>query len=177
MHKRQAIREAVKALLLGHTNAGNAVYVTRKAPVGAPSPAIAIYTLGESAADEDTAPRILKRSLDLMIEVFAAGETADNQLDDLSVQIEAAMHQDETLGGIVDDCVLSDTEAEFFLEGAKLVGLLRMVYQVTYRQQAFVVELTDPNISDFTDGNVTTDVNSTSDADEDTDHDQFTMET
>lgn len=150
MHQRRAIREAAKAALLGAvtvddvttyaTAAEDRVYETRQIPHRKLKlPAIAVYTLQESvdADSGQTAPRWLKRNMQLLIEaIVTPGSNVDDTLDNISLQIERAMHADETLGGTCMKSLLSSTELDFFEEGEKEIGLAKITYDVTYETQA-----------------------------------------
>lgn len=103
-------------------------------------PAISVYTDSETVdvdASRNTAPRELVRSMDLAIEAMVkATSSVDDALDDLSAQIEKAMHADETFGDTCADSILSSVEMAISVEGREPVGLLRMVYAVTYYTHA-----------------------------------------
>jgi hypothetical protein len=140
-HPRQDIREAAKAqLVAANTAAADRVTETRVVPHKRPKlPAIAVYMLAETVdpASWATAPRELKRFADLAIEGAAQqAEDVDDALDALALQIEAAIHKDETLGGKCSDCVLASTEVDVLEEGQQLIGVVRLNYRVTYYTDA-----------------------------------------
>lgn len=148
-HQRQTIREAVKAQLLGPasgedppvyvTSAGARVYETRMIPWREIElPAIAIYTLDETVDPDSksTSPRRIYRTMQLEIVAAArASNNVDDDLDTLAMQIEAAMNYDETLGGSCGDSILSATEMAIESVGNKPIGMVRMVYSVSYEYQ------------------------------------------
>jgi hypothetical protein len=135
-HSRTIIRHAVATLLRNASTAvGERVYTTRVDPYRRPElPALAVYTLDEaSEVVEGSAPRELKRTLQLAVEAeVAMSRNVDDVLDDLALQIELALHQDETWGGVAEDSHLDSTEIQVLGEQDKQVGVVRMVYQVTY---------------------------------------------
>jgi hypothetical protein len=137
-HPRQLIREAVCAqLVAADTAAESRVFETRIIPIRQPElPAIAVYTLEESVEESGSAPRELKRVLQLMVEGAATGADIDDTLDDLALEIERAMHSDETFGGTASDALMASTDVEILEQGQKLIGVVRIVYQVTYYTHA-----------------------------------------
>lgn len=156
MHQRQAIREAVKAQLLNRTAAGARVFESRTVPFQRLElPAIAVYTLSESVEIEGTAPRELKRTMELAIEAHVSvrpDTTVDDALDALAEEIERAMHADQTLGGTAGDAVLSSTDVGISAEGNRPTGVVGLTYSVTYRTyapEASDVSLDDLNTADI----------------------------
>jgi hypothetical protein len=140
-HPRQLIREACKAqLIAAATAAADRVTETRVVPHKRPKlPAIAVYMLAETVDPTSwgTAPRELKRFADLAIEAAAeAAADVDDALDNLALQIEAAIHKDETLGGKASDCVLASSEIDVLEEGQQLIGVVRLNFRVTYYTDA-----------------------------------------
>lgn len=138
-HPRQEIRHAVAAQLTGKTAAGGRVFRTRKVPYqGVELPALAVYTLEESVEDDgDSAPRELQRSIQLAVEGVVEGtEDVDDALDALALEVETALHADDTFGGKASDSMLSSTELDVFEDGERTVGLVRLVYAVTYYSTA-----------------------------------------
>jgi hypothetical protein len=135
-HLRQTIRETVKALLVAaSTGAATRVFETRVVPWRTVElPAISVYTLDETSAHNNTAPRELTRELTLEIVAAVRATTdVDDQLDDLALQIERAMHRDWTLGNVVADSVLASTEIGVESSGDKPIGMVRLNYTITYR--------------------------------------------
>lgn len=155
-HQRQLIREAAKAALLGKTAAGDRVYETRLIPYRRLElPALAVYALEEEVDSESarTAPRELARDLDLAIEgVVLPGENVDDALDALALQVETAIHADETLGGTASDAILTGTEIDILIDGEEEMGVVRLIYRTryyTYAPDAADVELDDFQTADI----------------------------
>jgi hypothetical protein len=160
-HKRQQIRTAAKTALIGATgispsityatDAGTRVYATRVIPFRRiESPALAVYTNSETVADNQTAPRELERTVNLVVEIMyrqdGQADNVDDALDALCLQIEKAMHADPTLGGIASDCVLRECEPEFFEEGDAVIGSMKLTYSTryyTYAPEAADLEFDD----------------------------------
>ncbi len=170
-HQRQTIREAIKTALVGTgpsyaTSAGVRVYETRALPIRRLElPAIAVYTTDETSSDNDTAPRRLTRTVDLLIEASVqAGSNVDDSMDAICVQIERAMHADETFGAVCMDSTLVNTKTEVFEEGQQLFGVATLTYSVTYETSA-------PDADDVTElddlSTVTVEYNLSGDQDED----------
>lgn len=150
MHPRQAIREAVRARLISAaTSAGARVYETRMTPFREVElPAIAVYTMDETADDRGSSPRELTRKLTLeIVAAVRAADNVDDALDSISLEIERAMHSDETLGGTASDSVLTSTDIGIEIEGNKPIGMVRINYAVTYYSHA--PESADTALGDF----------------------------
>lgn len=166
MHQRQIIREAVKNALLNQTDAQARVYESRMAPhkkLGLP--AIVVYTLSESVADNSktTAPRILERRLQLAIEVAVkATDNLDDVLDGLAEQIERAMHRDPTFANKASDVILASTEMELFEEQSERIGAMKLVYDVTYFTNA--PDAADVTLDAFVTGDIKHNLNNAQEA-------------
>lgn len=135
-HARTLIRRAVKAQLVDQTRAETRVHTSQVFSWRVRDlPGVAVYTLSETVDPEShqTAPRELRRELRLAIEgAVVAGADVDDALDSLAREIERAMHGDERLGGTAAEAVLQGTEIMLFEDGEQLVGVVRLVYGVTY---------------------------------------------
>jgi len=133
-HQRQRIREAVATRLVCKTTAGARVFETRVIPFRRLElPALAVYALSESSEDQQSAPRELKRTLSLIIEAAVkSGDNVDDAMDMIALEVERAMHADETFGGLASDSVLASTDLEVFEEADQFVGLVKLQYEVTY---------------------------------------------
>ncbi len=140
-HYRKAIRNAVVAQLKGvdpawRTAAQGRIYGNRMEPMGAAEtlPIIIVYCVRERVdATWIEAPRRLKRILALAIEAAVdVDETLDDTLDALAKEIEVAMHRDDTLGGLVADTILTDTEMDLFGDAKRMCGAVRLTYECTY---------------------------------------------
>lgn len=138
-HQRKLIREAVVAALkAAATGAGDRVYETRRLPHRRVElPAIGVYSLEEDSETKQTAPRILSRTLDLVIEA-AVQDTgnADDALDAIAEEIENAMHPDPMFGGVCGDSFLSATTMAISEIGNLEIGVVRLIYTVSYRTDA-----------------------------------------
>jgi hypothetical protein len=145
MHQRIVIRSAIKELLIaGNTVAGSRVFSGRLNPVTpAQTPAILVYATKESLDRDDitkagrrlrTAEIVIKG----IVKADADGEaTFDDLLDNLAEQIETIMDANELLDageGKTAETVWFDS-SEFFLsgEGEKLLGVVNLIYSISYR--------------------------------------------
>lgn len=149
-HQRTLIRNAVKALLLNHTDAGTRVHTTQLIPwQRSELPAASIYTLEESSDNQQTGPRSYKRELQLVVEIgIEAVETGmDDALDNLADQVERAMAVDYTLGNLAEDCTLVQSEMEITVLGKRELGFMRLGYVVTYYTD--MVDLAPATLDDF----------------------------
>lgn len=142
-HARETVRDAFVTALTGLTTTGARVYPSRVYPSGdIHLPGLSIYTQEESL-DEDTEVMGTKqfRNLEVVVEArvkLASG--ADDQLDDIAAEVEAALFADETLGVGVKDLDYGGTTIE--LEGedtSKVVGVATMTFVAFYR-----IDVTDP---------------------------------
>lgn len=136
-HVRQQIRTAVLALLKNNTTAGAYVRLVDAVPTEQDDlPAIIIYTKEEEAGLDDATmgqARSQQRSLQVIIEIQAKGESVQNKLDHIAAEVEPLMSADRTIGGLAKDSWLADTAADFDGEGANFIATLALLYQVDYR--------------------------------------------
>lgn len=138
--KRKNIRKAIMKILNGRTAARDNVTANRGTVNWQENlPAINVYMRGENAAEEDEyakVPRLLKRVIDLEIEIIDEGrdgEELSDKLDDLCEEVEVALSRDDSLLNTCDDIVLmriSDMEAVG--DGEKPTMSVRLFYEVRY---------------------------------------------
>lgn len=137
LHHRTIVRRAVRDLLKGKTSAGQKVDTTRiDTWRDNELPAISVYTTVEDVDDAstETAPRELKRQVDVeIVGAVGASDRMDDAMDALALEIETVMHADPFLGDVASDSILTGTEANVHNEGKRLIGLVVLTYQVTYR--------------------------------------------
>jgi hypothetical protein len=138
-HQRKLIRDNRVAALKNATAAGMRVFPTRLDPLKPTElPAISVYTLSEETdeASADTAPREIKRTLELEVRLWVAhsdGVHLDDAVDALAEQVEAVMDADRYFGGTVSDSYLKKVEMEVDEDTDPLIGVARMFYAATYR--------------------------------------------
>lgn len=161
-HHRQIIRQAVLGQLLQKTSAEDRVFKTRAVPWRQQQlPAISIYAGDEEVdpASRNTAPRELKRTVELTIEAvisLAADGDLDDALDAIALEIERAVHADPTFGGAASDSLLVRTTMGTMVDGNRPMAAVQVVYGVTYYTQAPDAE--DVPLDDFRTAHVTHDL-------------------
>lgn len=134
-HARLKIRDRVVSILEAAAVA-SVVSPSRVYPLAADTiSAVLVYTNTEVIADTTlTAPRRLSRELVLVIECVARDSARlDDRLDVLCADVENAIGADNTLGGLVKDCLLSDTTITHSFQGDAPIGSARMQFRVQYR--------------------------------------------
>lgn len=100
-------------------------------------PLIGIYMRSESAVINTVAPRRLKRTVPMVIEiVVGANENFDDDIDYLCSAVEKVIHSDDTLNGSADDCVMTGTEVDVSMDGEIPFGAARMTFDATYYTDA-----------------------------------------
>lgn len=163
IHQRQVIREAVKAALLLKTAASDRVFETRLVPYKKMElPAVAVYTLEESVEPDSktTAPRELTRTLKLAVEACVReGDNVDDAMDAITLDVERAMHADETFGGACGRSVLASTDLTVTEIGDQPVGLALLTYTITY--YTFAPDAADVALNDFARANIRTNLSGT----------------
>lgn len=136
-HYRQTIRESVAALL---APIDAAIHRTRIYPMTA-LPAISVQINNERATHENrgplnAAPRYT-READLTIEVaHEAKADVDDAVDDLVAQVEARMGADVTLGGSVEESILTRTSFITSGDGDTPYMIATITYRAWYRTTA-----------------------------------------
>lgn len=134
MHKRQEIREAVKAMLLDQTLANANVYSNRVSTFWKQQlPSISVFTRDEETTPRDLANSKYVRTLNLTIEIHAeAKENLDDTLDTIADQIETLIGTDQSLGGTALGTIMTGTTVELAGEAATPVGVLTLSFQTKY---------------------------------------------
>lgn len=134
-HVRQQIREAFTTVLV---NAGVASSISKSRVYPLPpetTTAVLIYTNIDSVIDSTLhAPRNLTRELIIVVECVARKIGGlDDELDTLCKNVENAVGANNTLTGLVKDCVLVDTSITHDFTGDVHIGSARMQFRVMYR--------------------------------------------
>ena len=138
--QRKLIRKHIKKVLFGQTKAGSRVTSNRSETNWQENlPAINLYYQGEPTIEEiSQAPRMLKRLINLEVEIIAEGrddeEVSDN-LDDLSEEIEICLSKDDSLDNLVSDIILSSvSQVDISSDGSKPTGSLKLRFDVFYTE-------------------------------------------
>lgn len=133
-HKRQLIRDALKAMILSNTDAGTNVYSNRVTKAWQTElPMIKILYGSETALPRAVNSRQSIRNLSLIVEVIAeANENLDDTLDTLSQQVEQIIAADYSISGNALSSILTSTEPSFDGEGESVVGKLTLNFETKY---------------------------------------------
>ncbi len=135
---RTRIRQKVVDLLMRRTDAKSSVYSNRVLPVWQKElPAILVYTRNETRELLVSAPKIYKCNMTLAIEILTEGDnTIDDTLDIIASQVEYAMNQDFTLGGLAHEVLFEGIDFTVQHNGENLVGSAVIQYTVPYELDA-----------------------------------------
>ena len=153
-HERQAIRDAIVAQLKGpvpyvRTSAQDRVYKTRSGPPREGELPVICLFVAEEEIDENfaaSAPRELLRTATLNIEGWvkvSPGNDLDAAMDDLALQIEAAMDLDIFLAGTVFSSVLGRTRLGTAIVGNQPMACCSLEYLCTYHTMIRMPNPTD----------------------------------
>lgn len=144
-HQRQAIREALKTMLLNQTVAGDRVWINRPNPLSQKPgqrsvrdqlPAILIYTRNERSEILNVAPREYLRTVEVILELAVAmTETADeidNALDDFAQVVEGIVLADDTVTGTASDFRLMASAMTIVDTGEIPIGAVQLTCEAEY---------------------------------------------
>lgn len=140
-HHRQAIRDAVTTAVTGLTTTGTRVFKSRKYPLQeAELPGLLVYALTEEATPITLGyPRYLDRVLTVrVVGVAKANASLDTTLDNIAAEVETALAADYTLGGLVIELHLANTELMMQTINDeeisdKPIGVVALDWSVLYR--------------------------------------------
>lgn len=142
-HPRKIIRNAVAAAIeAAGTLAEERVWAAREPPVDVDSilidqgPVVLVYTRSDRSPKDGHSPSgegWVKRELDLVVEVIAAGTIVlDDRIDDMAEQIEAVVDVIEIAGMVSAEVRHVETEIETTAEFETPIGSALIRYEVTY---------------------------------------------
>jgi len=133
---KRKIKEAIKALLLNQTPAGDRVSISRAIPTQYEDlPIINIYSTGESSGLFDVSQKRYKRILEIKIECLVAEKNEDEldlKLELMADKIEALMEKDETFGNVANAVELLGADYQIESEAVTCVGLLALRYGIEF---------------------------------------------
>lgn len=135
-HVRQQIREYFESQLGGLTTTGSNVFASRVYPVASPKlPALLIYTQSESIEEHSfSGRRTQNRTLSVIVEGYVRGISGfDDTLGNICKEVEVALLDDPTLGGLAINTQISSSEADYSGEGDQPIGTIRLTFEVQYR--------------------------------------------
>lgn len=132
--RRHQIREALRIMLEGQTDAGDKVYSNRVSSFWRGElPCVSIYMRDEEATPREMAAKSYIRKGNISIEIHAeAKEDLDLKLDQIADQVETVIQADPSLGGNVLGSILTGTEIELSEQATTPIGVLVLSYQITY---------------------------------------------
>jgi len=137
-HVRKTIREYFGTQLTGLTTTGSNVFESRVYPMqSAKLPAIIIYTTTESSEEVAfSSKRVQNRVLSVEVQGFVrAISNFDDTLDLIAKEVEVAILDDPSLGGLAINTELINTQADYSGEGEQPVGTIRLTFDVQYRTE------------------------------------------
>jgi hypothetical protein len=136
-HIRKLIRDNIETTLTGLTTTGSNVFASRVYPIqSAKMPGLCVYTSSETIeAQTIKPPRGLIRSLEVSVEAYVESAIADDVLDGIAAEVEAAMTTDLTRGGNAKDTRLVSFEADFAGDGERPVVVGRFIFEIVYSTQ------------------------------------------
>ena len=135
-HVRTQICAAIQTVVTGLDTTGSKVFRQRKYPVGRGNlPGWLIYRGREvSEPMENGSPRLMQRTAEFHLEGIAEGDDADDVLDQMASEAEAALSTDITLGGLCADLFVSGFTPgpTGDPQGEKSLSSIRLTIQVSY---------------------------------------------
>ncbi len=137
-HARKQIRDAVVSTLTGLATTGANVSVDPVYDIAEASLPALVITTGDESVDitAQFAPRIYQRALNLSIEGIASATSGlADTLDQIAMEVEAAINADATLGGVAMDAVLTSIRQNME-KAAVPIGRLSLDYDITYVTEA-----------------------------------------
>lgn len=138
-HVRKQIRSYFETQLTGLASTGSNVYESRIYPlVQAKLPALIVYTTTESSQEAAFGAQVVQhRVLTVTVEGYVrALANFDDSLDQIATEVEEAILDDRTLGGLANNTVLTSTDSQYSGEGEQPVGTIVLSFEVTYRTQS-----------------------------------------
>lgn len=134
-HARKTIRDRIITDLTGLATTGSRIYRSRVYPLAEEKlPGLCVYTMSEQI-DYATigTSRLQQRVLSVVIEIYVKGTSNyDDDLDQISLEIEDALFADLTLNGNAKDLQINRFEADFAGEGDQPLAFARMSVDVVY---------------------------------------------
>ena len=137
-HVRKTIREYFGTQLTGLTTTGANAFESRVYPMqSAKLPALLIYTTTESSEEQAfSSKRVQNRLLSVEVQGFVrATSNFDDTLDLIAKEVEVAILDDPSLGGLAINTQLTSTQADYSGEGEQPVGTIRLTFDVQYRTE------------------------------------------
>jgi hypothetical protein len=134
-HIRKLIRDQIVSQITGLATTAGRVYPSRVYPMGVNKlPGIVVYTDSESADYATVSlPRTVIRTLSVNLEIYVKGvANYDDDIDQITAEIEAAIYSDTTLGGYAKDARITNYVVQYLGEGDQPVGTAILSLEVIY---------------------------------------------
>lgn len=150
--ERKTIRNTIKEIILGATQAGSNVHTSRTTPQKDDDlPAIHIYTNSEAGDRAADSPRSNFRFMATTFEVITKGLTgaiANDLADDICQEIEDIMDlEDQNANGVlgcqIEEAIVSGSDTELQPEGDAATCSVRLAYSIKYVKVANVKSAID----------------------------------
>ena len=137
-HVRAQIRDRLMTILAGLPTTGNRVYRSRVHPMTAGTmPGICVYCGREKATGGTL--KATEKAVDVVIDAYVAGSEYDDDTDQIQAEVEAALFGDFANGryfvGLVTNLAYATAESRYFGNAAQKHGILRMIYEATYKTE------------------------------------------
>jgi len=134
-HVRKQIRDAVVTLLKANVSlVSRRVFSSRVYALTTPDlPAVTVYTGSESSSLMTIGARTMSRELSLQVDLYVRFvDTFDDKVDAIAVQVEEAIANDFSIGGLAKSAVLTSTEIEYSGEAEQPIGIARLTFSIQY---------------------------------------------
>ncbi|OFX01391.1 MAG: hypothetical protein A3E78_01920 [Alphaproteobacteria bacterium RIFCSPHIGHO2_12_FULL_63_12] len=145
LHPRTRIRQYVVAKLkAAATTAADRVHAERVEPIQARTdewrlPALNVFTRDEKVEIFSESPRVLKHTLDLVIDIIDGGKGVEDRIDQIEEEIlKRIILPDRYLGQLAEDLVLASFGSDFDGAGAQKFGVNRLQFAVVYGREVSV---------------------------------------
>lgn len=134
-HARKQIRDAIVAQVTGLTTTLAKVYASRMFSMGEDKiPGLIVYTVAEEAEITTMGSvRNSYRKLQVNIEAHVKSASADDTIDTISAEIEAALGDDHKLGGLTKDLYYAGIEINLNSDGDKPIAVAVLSYIAEYQ--------------------------------------------
>ncbi len=142
-HVRTQIRDRLvkrdgTGILVGLPTTGNRAYRSRVHPMTAGTmPGICVYCGREKAVGGTL--KTTEKAVEIVIDAYAAGPEYDDAVDRIQAEVEAALYGDfadrRFFAGLVTNLSYATAESRYFGEAKVKHGILRMIYEATYKTE------------------------------------------
>ncbi|WP_147269509.1 hypothetical protein [Prosthecochloris sp. ZM] len=124
-------------ILLGLSMTGDRVYRSRVHPMAPGTmPGLCVYAGQERNTGRGTL-RATEKAVELTFDAYASGAEYDDEVESIHAEVEGALFSDFSDGryfsGLVTNLEYLRSESQYFGEAATKYGVLRMIYEATYK--------------------------------------------